>query len=51
MWTLTARTRVEVCRRVCSPPKQEGVPNDPPFDVLYVGCLPVDIGVDEQEVR
>lgn len=29
---------------------QEGVPKDPPLEVMYVGSLPVDIGVDEQEV-
>jgi len=28
---------------------KEGVPKDPPLEVMYVGSLPVDIGVEEQE--
>lgn len=28
---------------------QEGIPND--YEVLYVGSLPVDVAVEEQEVR
>ena len=28
---------------------QDGVPKDSNLEVMYVGCLPVEIGLDEQE--